>query len=71
MATLSYPLHFLHDIENMTPVQRADRCDELIAWAKRYADGNANPKWVKHHMFELARLAEMMRGKPSGIHQAN
>lgn len=63
MTDLSYPKHFLHDIENMTPAQRADRCDELIHWAKRYARGNANPKWVPYHMYELARLAEMMRGK--------
>ena len=52
MPDLKYPEHFLHDIENMTPADRAHRCDELIAWAKRYARGHANPKW-----------AEMMRGK--------
>ena len=67
MAELKYPEHFLHDLENMDPATRAARCDELIGWAKRYADGNANPKWVAHHMFELAHLAEMMRGKPAGI----
>jgi len=65
---LNYPKHFLHDIEAMTPGERAERCDELIAWTKRYATGYANPKWVEHHLFELAALAEMMRGKPSHIH---
>ena len=68
---LKFPNHFLVDLEDLTPAARARRCDELIAWAKRYAKGNANPKWVEHHMFELARLAEMMRGKPVGINSEN
>ncbi len=57
---LSYPAHFLHDIEGMTPFQRRNRGRELIAWAKRHADGNANPKWVTQHMYELSRLLEMI-----------
>ncbi len=66
MADLNYPLHFLHDIDQMSPEDRGARCDELIAWAKRFADGDANAKWVRFHMFELASLAERMR-RPSGI----
>jgi hypothetical protein len=59
---LSYPQHFLHNIETMTQQQREAREAELIAWCKRYADGHANPKWVKYHMFELSRLLELRRG---------
>ncbi|MEM7211770.1 MAG: hypothetical protein AAF479_07735 [Pseudomonadota bacterium] len=58
---LTYPEHFLHDLDSMTRQGREERCDELIRWAKRYADGNANPKWVVGHMFELAHLAELSR----------
>ena len=58
---LNYPTHFLHDITTMTPEQRDGRAVELIAWCKRFAEGNANPKWVKYHMFELSRLLEMSR----------
>lgn len=63
MSRLSYPKHFLHDIENMSDEQRAERTDELIRWCKRYADGNANPKWVENHMFELSRLAERLTAR--------
>lgn len=58
MAALTYPTHFLHDIERMDDVERDQRCNELIQWVKRYADGNANPKWVAYHMFELAQFAQ-------------
>ena len=57
---LSYPEHFLHNIEDMTPFQRRARGRELIEWSKRHADGNANPKWTKQHMYELSRLLEML-----------
>ena len=56
---LSYPKHFLHDIEAMTPQRQEARAEELVHWAKRYAAGHANPKWVLYHMFELARLYEL------------
>lgn len=58
---LSYPDHFLLDIEGMTPFQRRARGRELIAWAKRHADGQANPKWVRFHMYELSRLLEIVQ----------
>lgn len=58
---LSYPEHFLHDIERMTPGEREAREAELIGWAKRRSDGHANPKWDTYHLFELSRLLEMRR----------
>lgn len=58
---LSYPTHFLHDIDNMTDAQRDARGEELIGWCKRLADGNANPKWMKYHLYELSRLLELAR----------
>lgn len=60
---LSYPQHFLHDINAMTPQMREAREAELIAWCKRFADGHANPKWAMEHMFELSRLLEMRRNQ--------
>lgn len=53
-------LDFLHDIEAMTSEEREDRRLELCAWARRFARGNANPKWVVPHMNELARLSEFV-----------
>lgn len=61
MTDLSYDQHFLVDIDKMTPAQREARRDDLIGWAKRFAAGHANPKWLKPHFFELARLAELAR----------
>ncbi len=58
---LSYPTHFLHDIDNMSPAQQDARGEELIRWCERLADGNANPKWIRSHLFELARLLELAR----------
>ena len=60
MADLSYPAHFLQNVNTMTPSERVERSYELIGWVKRYADGYANPKWVEYHLFELAKLCEMM-----------
>jgi hypothetical protein len=56
---LSYPKHFLHDISAMTDEQRHARAVELIAWTKRLANNEANPKWVSNHLFELAHLLEL------------
>lgn len=61
MTDLNYEQHFLEDIDTMTPAQQEARRDELIGWAKRFAAGHANPKWLKSHFFELARLAELAR----------
>lgn len=57
--TLSYPQHFLVDLENMTAEERDARRQELIAWTQRYATSQANPKWAEPHLFELARLNEI------------
>lgn len=35
------------------PAKQLDRIDELIHWFKRFATGNANPKWFHAHAFEL------------------
>lgn len=73
---LNYPDHFLHDIENMSPEERKSRQAELIAWSKRYATGHANSKWLKFHLFELARLAELTAsdaheaGRRAGLREA-
>ena len=56
---LTYPDHFLHDIENMSADMRDARMQELSHWSLRFANRTANPKWVTNHMFELARLAEL------------
>ena len=61
--TMNYPHHFLHDIEAMTSEQQDARRDELIGWVKRYSTGGGNPKWVTFHLFELARLAKIMRDR--------
>lgn len=34
--------------------QQIKRVQELLGWFVRYADGGANPKWVRGHAFELA-----------------
>ncbi len=41
------------EISGEITVQRA-RVKELINWFRRFADGNANPKWFRAHAFELA-----------------
>ena len=39
---------------NGTYQQQIERVQELLAWFVRYANGQANPKWVARHAFELA-----------------
>lgn len=46
--------------EEMTGDERTKlaRMSELTHWTLRYFNGNANPKWVRGHMAELAYLVE-------------
>ena len=60
-------LDFLHDIESMTSEECEDRRLELCAWARRFARGNANPKWVVPHMNELARLGEFVAAERDAL----
>lgn len=39
---------------NGTYQQQIERVQELLSWFVRYANGQANPKWVEQHAFELA-----------------
>jgi hypothetical protein len=41
------------EISGVAAVQ-LDRIKELMHWFRRFADGNANPKWFRAHAFELA-----------------
>jgi len=40
--------------EEISGPERNTRLTELIHWFVRYADGNANGKWLRGHAFELA-----------------
>lgn len=42
--------------------KRELRAEELVNWFARYAQGNANPKWLESHAFELAHYVAESKG---------
>ena len=42
------------ELINGNKVEQIERVQELIHWFVRFADGKANPKWLKSHASELA-----------------
>ena len=44
----------IDQITSDNPVHRIERIQELLNWFERYATGQANPKWLEGHAFELA-----------------
>jgi len=44
----------IDQIQSDNPVNRIERIQELLNWFERLALGQANPKWLEGHAFELA-----------------
>ena len=45
-----------------TPEVREARARELVLWFARLTEGNANPKWLFVHAFELAAYVARQKG---------